>query len=1061
MLSGVCRASITSIALIVFSCQIHAQQPLEFNRDIRPLLAENCFACHGTDSKTRAAGLRLDLRDEAIDGGAITPGKPDESDLIERIFSDDPDQVMPPPDTKKKLTAEQKEKLKRWIASGAKYQTHWSFQAPQKSKLPSVKNKAWIKTPIDQFVLAKLEAQKLTPAREANPRTLFRRVHLDITGLPPKPADIDAFEKDYLKQRDRALSEWIDRLMKSTAWGEHRARYWLDAARYGDTHGLHYDNYREMWPYRDWVIRSFNRNQPFDKFTVEQIAGDLLKNPSIDQKIATGFQRCNITTNEGGTIEAENLALYAADRVQTLGWVFLGLTTNCAQCHDHKFDPISTKEYYSMAAFFRNTTQTGLDGNSKDGKGPVIRVPLESDLARWKVIDSEIAKTTKARDLHRKNAKAPFDRWLEKINAEVLEKQIPTKGRIAFIPLNDGKGNNPKALISTEGESPSLKSTGDLNWSVNGKFGKAIQFQPGKTIVAEKIGDFAKGQPFSHSEWIRTPRLNQHSAPIARMDVKNNFRGWDLYFSNGHLAVHLIHKWPNDAIKVTTRARVIKKNQWHHIAVTWDGSGKQKGISIYVDGVKQPTRVEANSLKPKSEIRTETPFRIGQRSETAVFHGSVQDFHLFNRLLTKAEIGALRNAQLLVHTLGTPAEKRTAQQKKALLEHYLDNHDAQYRKLAETVESLKKEKSAMESRSPITHIQVEQKNKPAMANILMRGQYDKVGKEVSATTPAALHPFPKNAPKNRLGLAQWIVHSDNPLTARVTVNRFWQEVFGRGIVETSEDFGIMGTLPTHPQLLDWLAVEFRESGWDVKHIFKLILMSATYRQAAIATPEKLLKDRHNLLFSRGPRFRMDAEMVRDHALASSGLLSRKMYGPGVKPYQPEGIWDVVGLPGGNTRKYVQDKGDNLYRRTLYTFIKRMAPPPNLEIFNATSREVCTVRRERTNTPLQALVTLNDPQFVEAARVLAQNALSSAKTENEILDFIAQQVLGRPLNEKEKGVMRSDRKQYLAYYQSKPDAAKKLIAVGESKAPEKLDASTLAAWTIICNQVMNLDEALNK
>lgn len=1037
----------------------NAAEPLQYNRDIRPILAEHCFACHGLDSVSREADLRLDLRDAAIESGAIVPKDPSASELIARVMSDDEDAVMPPPESKKPLSAEHRALLQRWVAEGAQYEKHWSLISPVKPNVPNVSDALWAKNSIDHFVFNRLEREGLSPAPEANSRTLFRRLHLDITGLPPEPTDVDRFADDYATNADKAMSQWIDRLMESKTWGEHRGRYWLDAARYADTHGMHFDNYREMWPYRDWVIRSFNRNQAFDQFTIEQLAGDLLDNPTLEQRIATGFQRCNMTTNEGGTIEAENLAIYASDRVQTFGWVYLGLTTNCSQCHDHKFDPLTTKDYYSLAAFFRNTAQTGYDGNAKDGKGPVIRVPLEADKARWGVIDAEIAAVITAREGRRVTAKESFKSWLATTEADALRSRIPLNGRLVSLPLNKGSGNDV-AVIGNASDL-AVKATGELDWSVAGRFGSAIQLKPGSTVNAGAAGDFARDQPFSHSEWIRTSKLDQYSSPVARLDEMNKHRGWDLFFGNGQLAVHIIQSWPDNTVKVTTNASVIKKDTWHHVAVTSDGSGKPEGIAIYVDGKKQPTVTNTNNLKPDADIRTETPLRIGQRSTASVFDGSVQDFHLFDRLLTKDEIDSLRQMELLARTLETPSDQRTDAQTAELFDYYLTKHDAEFPQLAAAVESLQSERAAIDARSPVTHVQVERKDNPAIANILMRGQYDNIGEEVAAAPPAALHPFASDAPRNRLGLAQWVVDPANPLTARVTVNRFWQELFGQGIVATPEDFGIMGAPPSHPQLLDWLATDFVESGWDVKRFFKQILMSATYRQAAVTTGVKLRKDRDNALLSRGPRFRMDAEMVRDYALTVSGLRSKIMFGPGVRPYQPSNIWNMVGLPGGDTREYRQDSGEKLYRRSLYTFWKRMAPPPSLEAFGAPNREVCTVRRERTNTPLQALVTLNDPQFVEAARKLAERSIKAGKNERSIANAIAQRVLSRAFSDRELDVVLASHQGYAEHYASHLEDADALIKVGESAADNSLDPQAVAAWTMVCNQIMNLDEALNK
>jgi len=585
--------------------------------------------------------------------------------------------------------------------------------------------------------------------------------------------------------------------------------------------------------------------------------------------------------------------------------------------------------------------------------------------------------------------------------------------------------------------------------------------EQGTAQLREEIGDFQRDQPFTHSEWIRTSKIDQFSSPVARMDEQDSFRGWDLFFANGQLAVHIIQSWADNAIKVTTQGVVIKQDTWHHVCVTWDGSGKPEGIAIYIDGKRQPTVTNTNTLEADADVRTDTPLRIGQRSQGSVFVGSVQDFHLFDRQLSEQEIDALGQSEWLARTVETPVDQRTEAQQAALLEHYLARYDAEFVKLASTVEQLKNEQAAIEARSPVTHVQAERTDQPPMANILMRGQYDNVGDEVAAATPAALHPLAEDAPQNRLGLAQWVIDPNNPLTARVTVNRFWQQLFGQGIVATPEDFGIMGAPPSNPELLDWLATDFVEHGWDVKRFFKQVLMSATYRQAAITTREKLNEDRDNQLLSRGPRFRMDAEMVRDYALTVSGLRSDKMYGPGVKPYQPSNIWNMVGLPGGDTREYQQDRGENLYRRSIYMFWKRMAPPPSLEAFGAPNREVCTVRRERTNTPLQALVTLNDPQFVEAARKLAERALKGRSDASSIANAAAQRVLSRSFSDRELKLVLATLQDYTAHYAANPEDAAALIKIGESQADDQLDPQSLAAWTIVCNQIMNLDEALNK
>lgn len=1029
-----------------------------FNKDIRPILAENCFACHGPDPASRKAGLRLDTEAGFIEnrgeGPTIVKGQPDKSPLFQRIVTKNPDDLMPPPDSHKQLKLEEIALIKRWIEEGAPWQPHWSFLKPERTALPVVKNKKWAKNPIDSFILARLEQAGLQPAPEADKATLARRVSLDLTGLPPKPEELDAFVKD--KAPD-AYEKLVDRLLASPQFGEHRARYWLDAARYADTHGLHFDNYREMWPYRDWVIKAFNKNQPFDQFTIEQIAGDLLPNPTQDQLVATGFHRCNPTTNEGGTIVEENLANYARDRVETTSWVWLGLTANCASCHDHKFDPITQKDFYAMSAFFRNTTQGGLDGNIKTGNGPVITViEDENDKKRWDSLP-ELIKVAKANIENRKKEATPdYEKWVAGVKAEDFK--VPTERLLVYAALGEGTGDEIKATVG-EGEAKTYKASGALEWKTDGKLGAAPVIKPTSTFDLGEAGDFEKDQAFSYGAWVKNPG-SQGAGIIARMDEGSDFRGWDLWAQDRNYAAHIINKWPENALKVATESNPVKNNEWQHVFVTYDGSAKPSGLKIYVNGVAQKTRVEQDSLK--DTIRAKVPLRIGQRSKGAFFeNGQVQDVRVYGRELNAGEIKALSDNAVLQSLATIAPDKRTEAQKKSLFDYYLTSVDAPYKQATTHVATLEKEKTDLQNKYPITHVQQEKMDSTPVAHVLYRGQYDQKREEVKADVFTALNPMPKDAPKNRLGLARWMVHEENPLTARVTVNRFWQEVFGTGLVKTSEDLGIMGEVPTHPELLDWLSVEFRESDWDTKKLFKLMVTTAAYRQAAITTPQKRDKDRDNRLLSRGPRFRMDAEMVRDYVLAASATLSPKLGGPPAKPYNPDGLWDVVGMPGSDTRTYKQDKGEGLYRRSVYNFWKRMSPPANLEILNAPARETACLRRERTNTPLQALVLMNDPQFVEASRNLAQVALNKGGTDDQILDAISQRLLCRTLKPAERTVIKTSLREMRTEFEAKPEDAKKFITVGESKPDERLPAPQLAAWTMIASQIFNLDEVLNK
>jgi hypothetical protein len=1052
LVAGFCLACLFSLSPCLPVSLSAEKDRLEYNRDIRPILAENCFACHGPDSAARKAGLRLDRREDAIKAEAIVPGKPDQSLLIERVVTTEPREQMPPPKSLKKLTAGQKELLRRWIAEGAEYQPHWSFIAPTRPALPAVKNAGWARNSIDRFILAELEKRGLQPAPEADRRTLARRLSLDLTGLPPVPAEVEAFIND--KSAD-AYERYVDRLLQSPHWGEHRGRYWLDAARYADTHGIHFDNFREMWTYRDWVINAFNRNLPFDQFTIEQLAGDLLPNATLDQKIATGFNRCNITTNEGGAIADEYLVLYNRDRTETTGQVWLGMTVGCAVCHEHKFDPLSQREFYELAAFFNNTTQAAMDGNIKDTP-PVLTVPRTEDQPRWAELSKQLAELRGQADGRRQAARGKFDQWLKDAKRDQIAAQIPADGLRFHAPLNEGDG---KKVGLTVNGMPRPVTLSAAAWDKGHVADKAFKYQPPAVIEAADVGDFDRDQPFAYGAWVRIPRRNTMGSVLARMDEADGFRGWDLWIEGDRIGAHIIHKFPDDAIKVLGQTQ-LQPSQWYHVFVTYDGSSKAAGVKLYLNGNPEPTRVVEDRLK--STIRTKVPLKLAQRHKTSpIGNLLLQDVRIYDRLLDGVEVSRLAKTTRAAHLVSQPADKRQPAETAELFDFYLLGMDAGYQALAGKLAELQQEEAGIKARGTVAHV-MQEKPAEAMAHILFRGEYDQRRDPVKARTPAFLPQLSDDLPKNRLGLARWLLRPDQPLTARVTVNRFWQEVFGNGIVRTAGDFGIAGELPSHPELLDWLAVEFRETGWDMKAFFKLLVMSATYRQAAVTTPEKRDKDPQNRWLSRGPRFRLDAEVIRDYALASSGILTRKLGGPSARPYQPEGVWEAVAMIGSNTRNYQRDTGENLYRRSMYTFWKRAAPPASMDILNAPSREVCAVRRERTNTPLQALVTLNDPQFVEAARFLAEKALKEGGTkDDDRIDFIAHRLLTRPFRAEEKPVVLETLAELLVHYQNHVDEARKLIAVGESKADATLDSATLAAWTMVVNEVMNLDEVLNK
>jgi hypothetical protein len=1028
---------------------------ISFNEHIRPIFVNNCFRCHGSDPGSRKAELRLDRPEFAFAPRAngqpvIVKGNPGASALVRRITSNDPDVVMPPPETHKTLEPREKALLERWIKDGAQYQPHWAFIKPERAALPDVRQADRVRNPIDRFVLARLEEEGLTPNPEADRHTLVRRVTLDLTGLPPTPEEVEAFVRD---ESPKAYEELVDRLLARPSYGEHRARYWLDSVRYADTHGYHFDNYRSIWPYRDWVIDAFNANQPFDRFTQEQIAGDLLPGATPNQLIATGYIRAGMSTNEGGTIPEENLATYATDRVETTSQVWLGLTMGCARCHDHKFDPISTKDFYSMAAFFRNTTQPAMDGNVMDSP-PILRMPRSEDASRYAALPDEIDAATKAYEAHVEAAEPAFDRWQQTQGPD----DLPTiaDDRLEFRLLPDPA--EPATLRNVVAPGRLFTFTGGRPQAETSPLGPALRLPAGVTADLGALGDIDADEPFSTGAWVQVTD-NVDGALLARTDVAAGYRGWDLSMKGSRAGLQIISAWNQDALRVITRGAVSSEG-WHHVFVTYDGSRKAKGVRFYYDGRPQSVYEEVDSLR--GSIRTKTPLRLNRRSTGEGAGGAaVHDVRFYRRVLTPAEVQVLGRRVVLEQALATPPVLRSAEELQPLRDYYLAFVDADAQRLRRARETLADEFEAVKSRSKVTLVAEEKKEKP-FARILIRGQYDHEGARVGAAVPAILPPLPKGVPANRLGLARWLTRPEHPLTARVNVNRFWAQVFGQGLVSTAGEFGVTGDPPSNPHLLDWLAVEFRESGWNVKALFRLMVTSAAYRQSSVASREKLEKDPDNRLLSRGPRFRMHGEMIRDLALRASGLLSATLGGPSVKPYQPPGIWETVAMEESNTKIYVPERGEANHRRSLYTFWKRAAPPPSMETFNAPTREQCAVDRDRTNTPLQALVTMNDVQFVEASRRLAEVVIGERGLDDAgRLDAIALRVLSRPLAPAEQQALKPVIRDLRGHYAADRRASKALVAVGDSVPDASIPAAELAAWTMVASLFFNLDEALNK
>jgi hypothetical protein len=1010
---------------------MQAGEKLSFDRDIRPILSDKCFRCHGPDEKQREAELRLDSGAGA--DRPIVPGHPEQSEVWRRITAADDDERMPPRSSGKSLTTDDLQKLRQWIEQGAEYESHWSLRPPVKATPPANRDARWSRTPIDRFVLARLDREGLTPRPEADRHTLIRRLSLDLIGLPPSPEEVEAYLSD---TRPDAYPRLVDRLLASPHFGERFALNWLDAARYADTNGYFVDNERQMWRWRDWVLSAFNQNMPFDQFTVEQLAGDLLPQATLEQQIASGFHRNHPVTYETGIIDEEYRVEYVCDRVETTAAVWLGLTLGCARCHDHKYDPLSQRDFYRLFAFFNNLPEkgnTGRDGNAD----PQIAAPLNEQTVRLNELQAKAAECEAAFAQHAPDIAQAQAKWRQTA-AQTLPVIAPSLATVACEP-------SPVATVRTHGK---------------------VEFVPGITAQAASLdGDSwlefdaplapERDRPFAAAAWFLA-----HAEPAAilcRFDDRNDMRGFNVMIEKSMLVVQLMHRNEGESILLTS-LKTVPLRRWHHVAVCYDGGGRARGVAVYLDGRPLEMKVVYDTLD--GSIAVENPWRLGRRSEGYGFKGLVDEARLYDRALTADEVAALFTAERLRYLLDTPDDKRTPQESDEMRDYFLTHAAGEplrgdYRRLVEA----RRELAAFQATVP-TAMVMRELAQPRETFVLARGQYDRPQERVEAGVPAVLPPLPVDAMADRLALARWLVDRQHPLTARVIVNRFWHHYFGQGLVGTLNDFGSQGEPPSHPELLDWLAVEFMESGWDIKALGRLIVESAVYRQTSDAPPELIARDPDNRLLARGPRYRLPAELVRDQALAAAGLLTRTLGGPSVKPYQPEGLWEAVSY--GGEQSYQQDHGADLYRRGLYTFWKRQSPPPSLLAFDAPTRETCVVRRSRTNTPLQALVVLNDPTYVEAARKLAERVLKSDRqTDDDRLRAMFMLVVSRPPDAAEHAELARLLARQLAKYRSDPRQAEALLSVGESPSDGSLEPAQLAAWTIVAHALLNLDEALCK
>ncbi|MFO1440117.1 MAG: PSD1 and planctomycete cytochrome C domain-containing protein [Verrucomicrobiaceae bacterium] len=1000
--------------LLLLATALAAEEPLSFNRDIRPILSENCFACHGFDSKHREAELRLDTPEGAYmakDGAfPIKPGDLAKSEVWQRIITSDEDDLMPPPKSHKKLTQKQKDTLKLWIEQGASYQKHWAFEKPQEQPGAS----------IDALLSERLAKDKLTFADEADRATLIRRVSFTLTGLPPTLAEVDAFLKD------GNYEAMVDRYLKSPRFGEEMARHWLDVARYADTHGLHLDNERNMWAYRDWVVRAFNENLPFDQFTVWQIAGDQLPNATRDQLIATGFSRCNVTTSEGGAIDEEYRHLYAVDRAATLTTAWLGLTGGCAQCHDHKYDPLTTAEFYSLYAFFFSSADPPMDKNINTTE-PYLRLPTPE---QQKTLDEAIAAEYAA-------LKALDDA------APKVEKTGSKPETITQVLFDDVFAYRAETRNTTRNAS---------NWLNMPEFGaksgnRVLQLSNGQfseenitpTLTPVVLGDSPR-----FSVWVRLDPLN---TPRTISIELNNKR---VVWGDGSVFTGTAYAQEGDVAV----GPLPKRGEW-----------TQLSFDPAVLGFKAGTRISVVSVQ---QFGGTAVFDRGEFSgQTAPEKHALTSFATWWKQAAAGKKNPPELPAALAKTLATAPEKVTdAKQREALLRFYLAriaqpvNDDLAKRRVA--WENARAAHSAADLAIPGTFI-FRDAETPRDTFIAMRGAYNKLGDKVEPTTPAAFHPLKKSGTRaTRLDLAKWLVAPENPMTSRVTVNRFWQQVFGVGLVKTSHDFGSQGEPPSHPELLDDLAVRFQKGGWNVKRLIKQLVMTKAFKQASPVESNLLSLDPDNRLLARGPRIRLDAEQIRDNALFVSGLINLDMGGRGVRTYQPPNIWEPVGYGDSNTRYYLQDHGSALYRRSLYSFLKRTAPPPFMSNFDAPNREQSCTRRERSNTPMQALQLMNDVQHFEAARALAERVLAEGGQDNEKrLHWLFRTVLSRKPDSKEFSMLTAALAKQRELYQKDPKAAEKAISVGESTPKKIAPPAETAAWTLIANLVLNLDETVTR
>lgn len=1032
--------------------------PIDFNRQIRPILSDHCFNCHGPDSGTLQSGLRLDVAEGALGSGdsgatAVVPYQPDQSELVRRILSDDDGERMPPSDFNKPLSESQQQLLQQWVQQGAVWQGHWAFEPIGRPAVPPLVDDAGQpltsgpgNNPIDAFVRQRLQATGLAPAAGESPERLLRRLSLDLTGLPPTPEEVWRYLQD---SSPNAYEKQVDRLLASPHFGERMALPWLDLARYGDTSGYHNDSFRDMWLWRQWVIEALNANMPFDQFTTEQLAGDLLPEATIQQRVASGFHRNVMTSDEGGLIDEEYLNLYVVDRTSTTGVTWMGLTVACAQCHDHKYDPLSQADFYRLYAFFNNIAENGKDGVRDRNPVPFLRVPTAAMQAELDRLQAAVDAATQAQQQLEQSLAQQQIAWEDELRRRPAL-PAPAVAAVHF-PLDqdgvaiDGRGESAMPL-------PPAGPLDAANFST-GVVGQAFDTNADSWFHYPDVGDYERDQPFSVAAFVRVTAAG--GAPLGRMDDAQAARGWDLEFHGRRPSVHLIHRWPDNVIHVQANED-LPEDQFTSIAWTYDGSATAAGLRLYVDGRPAAVTVQADRLT--DTIRTETPFAIGRRGPHSTnFTGGIDEVRLYDRVLTAEEVAVLAGGDDY-RWLAIDRDQRSDDQQARVDRLYRASQGATIARAATAVDEARKAFDAYQASLPNTMV-MQERDELRETFIKVRGQYDLNGDRVTAGTPDFLPPLqPRrdDGRADRLDLARWLVDRDNPLTARVTINRWWAMLFGNGLVATVNDFGAQGEPPSHPELLDWLADDLM-GDWDTKRAIKQIVSSATYRQSSRQTAEMLASDHDNRLLARGPRRRLEAELIRDNALSIAGLITRAIGGQSIKPYQPPGTWEINEMSGAT---YDTSSGADLYRRGLYIYWRRSTVYPSMITLDAPTREFCVAQRAITSTPLQALVLMNDPVFVEAARAMAQRLLDQPGDDRQRLHRAWRLALARPPTEAETAILEQQLAQRRQAFQTRPAAAAELLTVGELAVSDGLDAVELAAWTAVCGVILNLNETIS-